>query len=173
VLCEADTRKRLLRAERLTDSLASERARWAALAVDLGERRRELPGTMLLCAACVAYLGPLDAAARASLTSLWCAELASRGLPVGAGSFADARAPAAPSASVPMTGTARQLFARPAGGPAGGGGFALAGCLLPAVTAREWRLCGLPVDGRTSDSALIVTRARRWPLLVDPQQVGA
>jgi hypothetical protein len=41
------------------------------------------------------------------------------------------------------------------------------------VQVREWQLAGLPTDAVSTDSALITARAKRWPLLIDPQGQAA
>ena len=41
--------------------------------------------------------------------------------------------------------------------------------LADAVEVREWTLAGLPADQLSIDNAIIVTRGRRWPLIIDPQ----
>jgi dynein heavy chain, axonemal len=37
------------------------------------------------------------------------------------------------------------------------------------VTIREWNIAGLPPDAFSVDNGIIATRARRWPLMIDPQ----
>lgn len=37
------------------------------------------------------------------------------------------------------------------------------------VKIRDWTIDGLPNDSFSIDNAIIVSKARRWPLLVDPQ----
>ena len=37
------------------------------------------------------------------------------------------------------------------------------------VEVREWQLHGLPADSVSTNSAILVTRGRRWPLMIDPQ----
>lgn len=42
------------------------------------------------------------------------------------------------------------------------------------VEVREWNIWGLPTDGVSLDNGVLVTRGRRWPLMIDPQaQVGS
>ena len=37
------------------------------------------------------------------------------------------------------------------------------------VQIRDWQLNGLPTDQVSTENAVVVTRARRWPLMIDPQ----
>lgn len=46
------------------------------------------------------------------------------------------------------------------------------GALVEEPTVLDWRLQGLPGDQHSIESALVVMRSTRWPLLVDPQQLG-
>lgn len=34
---------------------------------------------------------------------------------------------------------------------------------------RDWRLWGLPVDDVSVDNGILVTKGKRWPLMIDPQ----
>lgn len=34
---------------------------------------------------------------------------------------------------------------------------------------REWGLAGLPSDDTSLENGIIVSKARRWPLMIDPQ----
>ncbi len=40
-----------------------------------------------------------------------------------------------------------------------------------AVEVHEWQLAGLPRDAASVDSAILAQRARRWPLMIDPQVI--
>lgn len=40
---------------------------------------------------------------------------------------------------------------------------------VEANPVREWMLAGLPSDGTSIDNGILVTRGRRWPLMIDPQ----
>eukprot|EP00731_Ephydatia_muelleri_P009184 Em0004g1522a len=35
---------------------------------------------------------------------------------------------------------------------------------------RQWNECGLPWDNVSTENAVLVTRGRRWPLMIDPQE---
>lgn len=47
--------------------------------------------------------------------------------------------------------------------------FKLSSVIGEPVAIRGWLLDGLPNDSLSIDNALIVSKARRWPLMVDPQ----
>ena len=41
--------------------------------------------------------------------------------------------------------------------------------LADAFEIRQWNVDGLPRDNTSTENAILVTRARRWPLMIDPQ----
>ena len=45
----------------------------------------------------------------------------------------------------------------------------VAAVLGDPVTIREWGIAGLPLDTLSIENAIFVTRSRRWPLMIDPQ----
>ncbi|CAL8109272.1 unnamed protein product [Orchesella dallaii] len=47
--------------------------------------------------------------------------------------------------------------------------FSLTNTLGDPIKIRSWHLAGLPVDTFSVDNGIIVTNARRWPLMIDPQ----
>ncbi len=38
------------------------------------------------------------------------------------------------------------------------------------VAIREWQIAGLPTDAVSTDNGILVTRGKRWPLMIDPQE---
>lgn len=51
----------------------------------------------------------------------------------------------------------------------------LLNCSLITVLAdpydiRKWNTCSLPRDEVSTENAILVTRAGRWPLMIDPQE---
>ncbi len=73
-------------ADRVTGSLAGERARWAGEVGALRAREGTLVGDALLAAAFAAYAGAFDAPARAELVAArWRPDIAARGVPLAPG----------------------------------------------------------------------------------------
>ena len=48
----------------------------------------------------------------------------------------------------------------------------LRGTLGSPVEIREWNICSLPTDDVSVDNGILVTRGKRWPLMIDPQVRG-
>lgn len=48
--------------------------------------------------------------------------------------------------------------------------FSLSSVLIDSFELRSWNICSLPRDLVSTDSAIIVTRANQWPLMIDPQE---
>ena len=42
-------------------------------------------------------------------------------------------------------------------------------CLQDPVQVRSWNIFGLPTDSQSTENAIILSKARRWPLMIDPQ----
>jgi dynein heavy chain len=47
--------------------------------------------------------------------------------------------------------------------------FSLSSTLGDPVKIRDWNIAGLPTDSFSVDNGIIVSHARRWPLMIDPQ----
>ncbi|XP_047106954.1 dynein axonemal heavy chain 3 [Schistocerca piceifrons] len=47
--------------------------------------------------------------------------------------------------------------------------FSLIATLGEPVVIRAWNIAGLPVDNFSVDNGIIISKARRWPLMIDPQ----
>jgi hypothetical protein len=41
--------------------------------------------------------------------------------------------------------------------------------LQDPVKVRTWTIAGLPTDSVSIENGIIVSKARRWPLMIDPQ----
>ena len=47
--------------------------------------------------------------------------------------------------------------------------FSLQENLVDPAVIREWNMQGLPADSLSTENGILVTRSRRWPLMIDPQ----
>ncbi|KAI8909816.1 dynein heavy chain and region D6 of dynein motor-domain-containing protein [Gorgonomyces haynaldii] len=47
--------------------------------------------------------------------------------------------------------------------------FTLVESLAEPATVRDWNIQGLPADNLSTENGILVTRGRRWPLMIDPQ----
>ncbi|XP_069471802.1 dynein axonemal heavy chain 7 isoform X2 [Ambystoma mexicanum] len=47
--------------------------------------------------------------------------------------------------------------------------FSLSGTLGDPVKIRAWNIAGLPSDNFSIDNGIVISNARRWPLMIDPQ----
>ncbi|KAK3243833.1 hypothetical protein CYMTET_46533 [Cymbomonas tetramitiformis] len=126
------TRKRLIRAGKLTTGLADEEVRWAQTAQEIQEAMGLLVGDVFLSAASISYYGPFTGPYRDELVELWCTACKKMDIPVS-------------------------------------DKFDLRETLSKAVEVREWNIWGLPTDDVSIDNGILVTRGRRWPLMIDPQ----
>ena len=48
--------------------------------------------------------------------------------------------------------------------------LSLVNVLADPYEIRQWNECGLPRDNVSTENAVLVTRGRRWPLMIDPQE---
>ena len=48
--------------------------------------------------------------------------------------------------------------------------FSLVNILATPFEIRKWNADGLPRDLISIENAILVTRGRRWPLMIDPQE---
>jgi len=49
------------------------------------------------------------------------------------------------------------------------GDFTVERILGDPVQIRQWGIKGLPADELSIENGIIVTQAKRWPLMIDPQ----
>ena len=47
--------------------------------------------------------------------------------------------------------------------------FSLSLNLGEPVAIRAWNIAGLPVDAFSVENGIILSKSRRWPLMIDPQ----
>ena len=138
------TAARLERAEKLLGGLGGEEVRWKEEAEKLTTSMRFVVADAFLAAAAVAYYGPFNQPFRQQLVDTWKAIV--------------------------------QREAERMGGAASEGelrlsaDWSLQSTLGVAHEIRSWLSNGLPTDACSVDSALLMRRAVRWPLCIDPQE---
>lgn len=49
-------------------------------------------------------------------------------------------------------------------------GMTITSVLADNYEIRQWNTDGLPKDQVSTENAILVTRGRRWPLMIDPQE---
>ncbi|CAM9811362.1 unnamed protein product, partial [Ectocarpus sp. 12 AP-2014] len=149
------TANRLVRAEKLTSGLASEGVRWLESLEDLGKQKVDLIGDAFLSCGCLSYYGPFTGGYRDDLVATWMKRVKEEGIPCSGGGDS------AGGDGDDETGDG--------GGGGGVGGFSLIGTLGDPVEIRGWQNCALPTDKVSTDSAILVAKGTRWPLMIDPQ----
>ncbi|KAL6759980.1 dynein heavy chain 6 [Haematococcus lacustris] len=155
-LCE----KKLDRATKLIGGLGGEKARWTEVAKKLGEDYVNLTGDVLLSSGSIAYLGAFTSHYRDKANTA--APGPHTSPPLTHPCFHD-HVPWRGYAGVTMAATLCVM-----------GGWLQASAKLVAVLGepvkvRDWVIDGLPNDSFSIDNGIIVSKARRWPLFIDPQ----
>jgi len=77
---EADTKVKLIRADKLVGGLGSEKTRWEELCKKLAEGQRNVVGNTIVCAGAIAYQGPFTAKFRIALNNKWIAKVKELGV---------------------------------------------------------------------------------------------
>ena len=127
--------------------LGGEKERWTAKAAELLTKYQNLTGDMLLASAAIAYLGPFTATFRGNCLRDWYA------------SFCLCH-----FSSMCRVSKCKAL------GIACSEDFSLTNTLGEPVQIRKWVINGLPNDTFSIENAIIVNKAARWPLMIDPQE---
>ncbi|KAL4171660.1 hypothetical protein KRP22_009750 [Phytophthora ramorum] len=145
------TKRKMEQATALIGGLGGEKVRWTEDSNRFVERKQHLVGDCAVAAAFLCYCGPFNREYRDLL-------LRER-LPYELGAVPPPAAPAGTNASptkppftIPLT-----------------RGLALEEFLADAGTVSDWKLQGLPSDPLSIQNGLLVARAPRFPLLIDPQ----
>jgi len=132
-------------AQRLTNALGSENARWAINVVTLREDAKLLTGDVLLASAFISYIGPFTKPFRNKL-------MADEFVPFLKKEFTAA---AGEGGHMPMSENADPLK-----------------ILTTAADVATWNADGLPADVVSTENGAIVCSSSRWPLMIDPQLQG-
>ncbi|GMH84222.1 hypothetical protein TrST_g13493, partial [Triparma strigata] len=132
-------------ANRLTNALASENARWAINVEVLREDAKLLTGDVLLASAFISYIGPFTKPFRVKLMEEQFVPFLQAGFKAAAGE----------DGQVPMSATADPLK-----------------ILTTPAEVAGWNADGLPADIVSTENGSIVMNSSRWPLMIDPQLQG-
>ena len=145
---------KIARAFKLIKGLGGEKTRWTAAAEELGRAYTRVAGDMLVSAGVVAYTGVFTAKFRKDLVKQWVNKIQ--------GEFN----------SIRISGMQGGGDGGDGGGSAGELGdkdFTILDSLGDPVKIRQWNIQGLPIDTFSVENGIIVSRTRRWPLMIDPQ----
>ena len=155
------TEDRLQRAGILTGALGDEKVRWTETVELYSNQITLLVGDVFLSASCVSYFGAFDSVYRDKVRA------AKLTVPGSHSSLHTNRyrafvcrdkvttiwRDACVEKNIPCSDV-----------------FSLPGIMGNDVDIRQWQLEGLPKDALSTENGILVTRAKRWPLMIDPQQ---
>lgn len=134
--------------------------RWTSSSSGFQTQIEHLVGDVLLSAGFLSYAGPFNQEYRSLLLELWKREMEEKLIP-----FSPVRRPKnqrVENLSVPYK---LKLSAAPQD-------LNVIGLLVDNATVSEWNLQGLPSDDLSIQNGIVVTKASRYPLLIDPQGQG-
>ncbi|RLN86351.1 hypothetical protein BBJ28_00004571 [Nothophytophthora sp. Chile5] len=148
------TKRKMEQATALIGGLGGEKARWTEDSNRFVERKQHLVGDCALAAAFLCYCGPFNREYRdLLLRERLPQELTPAVTPTTATTTSGSNTTASkPPISIPLT-----------------RGLVLEEFLTDAGTVSDWKLQGLPSDPLSIQNGLLVERAPRFPLLIDPQ----
>ncbi|CAD7967000.1 unnamed protein product, partial [Amoebophrya sp. A25] len=135
------TEKRLERADVLTNSLAQEDQRWRESVEKMAGETENLVGDVFLAAACISYYGPFTGSYETKISYHY---------PQWHQALVELAVPCMNSAI-------------------GSYQFSLEAIMGDVREIREWSRCELPADSVSVCNGILVTRGKRWPLMIDPQ----
>ncbi|KAF4046053.1 Dynein heavy chain C-terminal domain [Phytophthora infestans] len=138
------TKRKMDQATALIGGLGGEKVRWTEDSNRFVERKQHLVGDCALAAAFLCYCGPFNREYRDLL-------LRER-IPAELGAIPTPNSVTKPSFTIPLT-----------------RGLALEEFLADAGSVSDWKLQGLPSDPLSIQNGMLVARAPRFPLLIDPQ----
>ncbi|KAI9980319.1 hypothetical protein PInf_026448 [Phytophthora infestans] len=138
------TKRKMDQATALIGGLGGEKVRWTEDSNRFVERKQHLVGDCALAAAFLCYCGPFNREYRDLL-------LRER-IPAELGAIPTPNSATKPSFTIPLT-----------------RGLALEEFLADAGSVSDWKLQGLPSDPLSIQTGMLVARAPRFPLLIDPQ----
>ena len=154
-----DCTAKLDRAQKLIGGLGGERDRWSLASDRLGGDIKNVVGDVLIASGVISYMGPFTSDFRERIVRTWIDESCRRKVrpPRGTTPRPECRhVPPRPPRGTPLQVPCSDKFS-------------LRAVLGDAVKIRDWNIDGLPNDSFSIDNGIIISHARRWPLMIDPQ----
>ncbi|KAG2510575.1 hypothetical protein BBO99_00008735 [Phytophthora kernoviae] len=148
------TKRKMEQATALIGGLGGEKVRWTEDSNRFVERKQHLVGDCALAAAFLCYCGPFNREYRDLMVR--------ERLPYELGAIATPTSSVAANSS--NTGSTKAPFTIPLTR-----NLALEEFLADVGTISDWKMQGLPSDPLSIQNGLLVARAPRFPLLIDPQ----
>lgn len=142
-----DCQIKLERAQKLTEGLSDEKERWAKDVALLKFKGKFIPTDSVIAAAMVAYSGPFTSSFRIRMDQEW-----QRILNEINSEYQQAKQ------------VEEEILPRSTKGS-----ISLRSYLGEEVKIQLWNICGLPKDDTSIENGIIIDKARRWPLMIDPQ----
>ncbi|KAG2458608.1 DYH5 protein, partial [Polypterus senegalus] len=154
-------RKKMSNATALIEGLGGEKVRWTQSSKLFQSQINRLVGDVLLATGFLSYSGPFNQEYRNLLLKLWKKEMSTNRIPYSD----DIKALKAHSATQPLACLiiCSSISLQD---------LNLINMLVDNATIGEWNLQGLPNDDLSIQNGIIVTKASRYPLLIDPQGQG-
>ena len=160
-MCET----KILRAEKLIGGLGGEKSRWTSVASELAEQFERVAGDMLISAGVVAYAGVLTAKYRRDLVIGWIERVRVHYPNILLSSLKTVQEGAAGGVEKERG----EKRGEDTTGHDAAVSFTILDTLGEPVSIRQWNIQGLPIDTFSVENGIIVTKTRRWPLMIDPQ----
>lgn len=134
--------------------------RWTSSSSGFQSQIKHLVGDVLLSAGFLSYAGPFNQEYRSLLLELWKREMEEKLIP-----FSPVRRQKNQQVENLSVCSKLKLSAAPQD-------LNVIGLLVDNATVSEWNLQGLPSDDLSIQNGIVVTKASRYPLLIDPQGQG-
>ena len=163
-----NTRRKMELAQELIDGLQGERERWTEDSTLFQAERKNLIGDCALASMFLSYCGAFNQTFRETLIrGAIPIDLKSKKLPTSLFPSTTSKSGKNSSKKTSKNGTDTAALPGPPPSP-----FSVRSFLVDDGITGDWAMQGLPTDSLSIDNGILVTRASRYPLLIDPQGQG-